>query len=117
MNTDLLVASVILLIVRLIIWCLFWSLATNREHCLEFTNSKIARNIRLAVQQKEEEKKIEKKFVRKKGTVPQMKERYTEKHFTLMGFTDLNGESMLFLIIVSGAKLNFIGKLNVLLVG
>ena len=46
------------------------------------------------------------KFVCQKGTVPQIKVQHTKKHFTLMGFTALNGEPVLFLIILSGVREN-----------
>ena len=46
------------------------------------------------------------KFVCQKGTVPQIKVQHSEKHFTLMGFTALNGDPVLCLIIVSGVREN-----------
>ena len=44
------------------------------------------------------------KFVCRKGSVPQVKVQHSERHFTLLGFTALNGEPVLCLIIVSGVR-------------
>ena len=39
-----------------------------------------------------------------KGTIPQVKVQHKEQHFTLLGFTALDGSSVLCLIVIAGVK-------------
>ena len=43
-------------------------------------------------------------FACEKGTCPQNKVQHTDKHFTLLGFTALNGEPVLCLVILAGVR-------------
>ena len=39
-----------------------------------------------------------------KGTHAQNKVQHTDKHFTLLGFTALNGEPVLYLVVIAGVR-------------
>ena len=44
------------------------------------------------------------KYICEKGAIPQIKVQHTEKHFTLLGFTALDGQPVLCVIIISGVR-------------